>query len=159
MNRAWIPAGALASVSVAGLIALGPLTDSMGTQVAFPASVPVTTGPSKSSVPVNFSRAGASGTTVTAHLVASQGGRKNPLAPTTGSDTGYTAYKREPGTAASAPAPATPKAEAPVKKKVVKRQNSIEAIGESNSDAGLAGGSSGKSDLGEQAATPSSDGG
>ena len=29
MNRAWIPAGALAGVSVAGLIALGPLTDSL----------------------------------------------------------------------------------------------------------------------------------
>ena len=29
MNRAWIPAGALAGVSVAGLLALGPLTDSM----------------------------------------------------------------------------------------------------------------------------------
>ena len=29
MNRAWIPAGALAGVSVAGLLALGPLTDSL----------------------------------------------------------------------------------------------------------------------------------
>ena len=36
MNRAWIPAGALASVSVAGLIALGPLTDSLGTTVSVP---------------------------------------------------------------------------------------------------------------------------
>ena len=43
MNRAWIPAGALASVSVAGLIALGSLTDSLGTPVTFSASVPVTT--------------------------------------------------------------------------------------------------------------------
>ena len=33
MNRAWIPAGALAGVSVAGLIALGQLTDSLGSQV------------------------------------------------------------------------------------------------------------------------------
>ena len=41
MNRAWIPAGALAGVSVAGLLALGPLTDSIGTQVAFPDPVPV----------------------------------------------------------------------------------------------------------------------
>ena len=40
MNRAWIPAGALAGVSVAGLIALGPLTDSMGTPVPFPTTVP-----------------------------------------------------------------------------------------------------------------------
>ena len=39
MNRAWIPAGALASVSVAGLIALGPLTDSLGTTVSFSPTV------------------------------------------------------------------------------------------------------------------------
>ena len=36
MNRAWIPAGALASVSVAGLIALGPLTDSLHTPRVVP---------------------------------------------------------------------------------------------------------------------------
>ena len=36
MNRAWIPAGALASVSVAGLIALGPLTDSLHTAGVVP---------------------------------------------------------------------------------------------------------------------------
>ena len=40
MNRAWIPAGALAGVSVAGLIAMGPLlTDSLGTDLPFPTSV------------------------------------------------------------------------------------------------------------------------
>ena len=36
MNRAWIPAGALAGMSVAGLIALGPLTDPLSTPVPFP---------------------------------------------------------------------------------------------------------------------------
>ena len=35
MNRAWIPAGALAGVSVAGLLALGPVTDSLSTPVEF----------------------------------------------------------------------------------------------------------------------------
>ena len=42
MNRAWIPAGALAGVSVAGLIALGPLTNSLTQQpVSFPSVVTV----------------------------------------------------------------------------------------------------------------------
>ena len=36
MNRAWIPAGALAGVSVAGLIALGPLTNSLTQQPLLP---------------------------------------------------------------------------------------------------------------------------
>ena len=39
MNRAWIPAGALAGVSVAGLIAIGPLlTDSLTTNASFPST-------------------------------------------------------------------------------------------------------------------------
>ena len=41
MNRAWIPAGALAGVSVAGLIALGPLTNSLTQQPSFPSVVTV----------------------------------------------------------------------------------------------------------------------
>ncbi len=41
MNRAWIPAGALAGMSVAGLLALGPVTDSLSTPVEFATSVPV----------------------------------------------------------------------------------------------------------------------
>ena len=55
MNRAWIPAGALASVSVAGLIALGPLTDSLGTTPFIPRSVQVNTSAStvRESVPVS----------------------------------------------------------------------------------------------------------
>ena len=47
MNRAWIPAGALAGVSVAGLIALGQLTDSLDSKVDFPSNVTVDSSAAK----------------------------------------------------------------------------------------------------------------
>ena len=56
MNRAWIPAGALAGVSVAGLIALGPLTDSLGTPVTFRPSVAVTTPTRRAPAPARERR-------------------------------------------------------------------------------------------------------
>ena len=58
MNRAWIPAGALAGVSVAGLIALGPLTDSLSSPVSFPPSVTVKQAASTAStaVPVRLNK-------------------------------------------------------------------------------------------------------
>src|SRR4051812_8929181 len=74
MNRAWIPAGALASVSVAGLIALGPLTDSLHTPVSFPGVVTVSApAPKSSAVAVSFP-AGVVGNTQTAALTRGRGG-------------------------------------------------------------------------------------
>jgi hypothetical protein len=153
MNRAWIPAGALAGVSVAGLIALGPLTDSLGTTVSFPTSVPITQSgkPSKGTVPVNYNVSGAAGKTSTAALT--HGGQAAAVPPTS-SDTGYVGYRRE---VATQEAPA--KVVTPAKpKKTVKRRQSIGTTGETNSSSGLAGGSDGSTSLGEQAATPSSEG-
>jgi hypothetical protein len=153
MNRAWIPAGALAGVSVAGLIALGPLT--MGTTVSFPSSVPMTQAskPSKTAVPVTYSVAGAAGSTATAALQHTRGGKAAASAATS-SDTGYVGYRRA---VTSNQASAPPKVEAPVKpKKIVKRPASIGTTGETNPSSGLAGGSNSSTSHGEQAATPSS---
>lgn len=167
MNRAWIPAGALAGVSVAGLIALGPLTDSLNTQVTFQPSIasapetsPGNAGPS--SVPVSITLKGAVGDTSTAALVTkTKGGR---IAPATSGDAGQVGYRVHStssstptssahvttSTTAATPPPAT-------KKKAVKRQTSIiGTIGEQNGDSGLAGGSKGTTSLGEQSSTPSS---
>ena len=76
MNRAWIPAGALASVSVAGLIALGPLTDSLqhagvvpvrrdgvrsrpGEAASFPSAYPGGRGRQDQRTPLSTRRGGA----------------------------------------------------------------------------------------------------
>jgi hypothetical protein len=164
MNRAWIPAGALAGVSVAGLLALGPLTDSMGTPVSFPTTVatPKSTPADFVPVSVKLSR-GTVGTTTTASF-ASQGGRTAP--PVTNNSTeGTVGYRKT--TVRTAPAVAsvtrtttrTAKPKAVVKKtvKTVKRQSSIGGPGETNSSAGLASGSSsGSRGVGEQQNTPSS---
>ena len=73
MNRAWIPAGALAGVSVAGLIALGQVTDSLNTPVSFQSSVAVTTPkPSASAAPVSFP---ASVVGKTTHAALTRGGQ------------------------------------------------------------------------------------
>lgn len=166
MNRAWIPAGALAGVSVAGLIALGPLTDSLNTQVTFPVSIPAApqTGPSKApaSVPVSYN-AGLVGTTSTA-AVTTRGG-KSAATVSANSDAGFAGYQKFHSTSNStATATATrdttatpPPPAAATKKKSVKRQTSIiGTIGEQNGDSGLAGGSKGTTSLGEQSSTPSS---
>jgi hypothetical protein len=158
MNRAWIPAGALASVSVAGLIALGPLTDSLGTKVTFSPEVPSaqTTTKAPAAVPVSLSVQRAVGDTQTA-AVLERGGEAAAESATNGSD-GYVGYRKAVTTTQT-----TTKSNAPAKpkktKKVVKRQNSIGTAGETNPDNGLAGGENGPTSLGEQAPTPSSDGG
>jgi hypothetical protein len=154
MNRAWIPAGALAGVSVAGLIALGPLT-SLDTAVPFPTSIPISQAgkPSKGAVPVNYSVPGPSGTTATAALRGGRGGQAAASSPTS-SDTGYVGYRREVTTRQT---PAKVVVTTPAKpKKVVKRPTSIGTTGEMNSSSGLAGGSNSSTSHGEQAATPSS---
>ena len=167
MNRAWIPAGALAGVSVAGLIALGPLTDSLNTQVTFPTSIGAaqSTDPGKAapaSVPVSITIKGAAGDTSTAPLVTTttRGGQSAALS--TSSDAGQVAYKKFHSTSNStntttthttsakvATPPATPK------KQTVKRQTTIiGTIGEQNGDSGLAGGSKGSTSLGGSTSTP-----
>jgi hypothetical protein len=165
MNRAWIPAGALAGVSVAGLIALGPLTDSLNTHVTFPRSIDAApaTSPNKAraTVPVSINVKRPVGDTSTAALVKTRGGQSS-VTLSTSSDTGQVAFKKfhstSNGTATashtSSAAIATPPAKP--KKKAVKRQTSIGTIGEQNGDSGLAGGSKGTSSLGEQSGTPSS---
>ena len=170
MNRAWIPAGALAGVSVAGLIALGPLTDSLNTQVTFPTKIDAApqTSPSKAgpvSVPVSIDIKGPVGEintdTSVAAVIKGRGGQSAATAPTAG-DAGLVAYQKfhstsnstATATASSHTAAATPPAA--TKKKAVKRQASIGQIGEPNGDSGLAGGSKGTSSLGEQSSTPSS---
>jgi hypothetical protein len=168
MNRAWIPAGALAGVSVAGLIALGPLTDSLNTQVTFPTSIAAapSTSPAKarSTVPVSITLKRPVGDTSTetasADLTTPRGGRSSATL-STGSDTGEVSFQKfhstSNGTATASHTASTTIATPPAKpkKKAVKREASIGTIGEQNGDSGLAGGSKGTSSLGEQSGTPS----
>ena len=158
MNRAWIPAGALASVSVAGLIALGPLTDSLHTPVSFPSVVTVSAPPPKSSVPWRSASPAAVVGNARPHaaLTRSGGAPKRQ----TNSDTGHVAAKiSQNPPAAHAPA-STPRRRArrptPVKKKTNKRPTSIGGSTGSNGDEGLASGGSGSGTGGggEQSATP-----
>jgi hypothetical protein len=156
MNRAWIPAGALASVSVAGLIALGPLTDSLGTSVSFPISVPVATDadkPGNASVPVSVTLSEAVGSTETAAL--RRGGPAQNVkaaAPTT--TEGQVGYRKRVTPAPSVTVTVKPKAPVvkPAKKKP-KRQNSIGTTGETNGDNGLAGSGQGSQGQGETSST------
>ena len=139
MNRAWIPAGALAGVSVAGLLALGPLTDSLNTQVTFqtciasaPLISPGNAGPS--SVPVSITLKGAVGDTSTAALVTkTKGGRTAPATSGDAGQVGYRVHSTSSSTPTTSPhattqtTAATPPAAA--KKKSVKRQTIIGTIG------------------------------
>jgi hypothetical protein len=159
MNRAWIPAGALAGVSVAGLLALGPLTDSLGTPVKFETSVPVMTSPGKlgtgtGSVPVSVN-VKVVGKTHTAAAV-SRGGKSTASASNT--DSGFVSVKQRTVTARPATSSTPVVADAPAKppattKKPAKRPVSIGNTGETNSDSGFAGGD-GSSSTGEQSVTP-----
>jgi hypothetical protein len=168
MNRAWIPAGALAGVSVAGLLAMGPLTDSMNTPVSFPPPVKVVglfnAAKQSSSKPVSLvlNVKQAVGNTETAALKTTRGGQASAL--TTSSSEGQVALKlhsqvsthtatavTHSTTTHAATPPATPK-------KVVKRLQSIGTVGETNSDSGFASGSGGKTSTGESSPTPSSSG-
>jgi hypothetical protein len=158
MNRAWIPAGALAGVSVVGLIALGHITDSLGTPVTFSPSVAVTTpNASRGSVlPVSVDY-GQRGSTRTAAL--QRGGRA--AVTSTNSDAGLVGFKRAPATQPNSLAPTTPTATPPPAKpkKTVKRQTLITgATSGPNDDQGLAGShSGGTAGLGEQSSKPASE--
>jgi hypothetical protein len=163
MNRAWIPAGALASVSVAGLIALGPLTDSLGTQVSFHPTLAVTTPAAGQTrvLPVSVDR-GVSGTTATsvsaALKVVRRGGEATVAATTPSGDVGQVGYKRN--SPSSQTRAGTTTVKPTVKpKKTVKRASSIGANSGPNGDNGLAGGGSGSSStsVGAQSGTPGSE--
>ena len=150
MNRAWIPAGALASVSVAGLIALGPLTDSLGTTAPFRPSIPVNTGPTKvtSAVPVSVSLRGV-GTIKTTPAVVRGGPAKSTSVT---SDSGQVGYKRHVSVAPRVSTTPTPPAVKPAKK-TPKRQETLGATGETNGDNGLAGSGQGPQTDGETSST------
>jgi hypothetical protein len=149
MNRAWIPAGALAGVSVAGLIALGPLTDSLGTQVSFHPTLAVTTPTAGQTrvLPVSVDL-GASGKTATdsvsaALKVVRRGGEATVAAATPSGDVGQVGFHH---TSSSSQTRAATTVEPTVKpKKTVKRAASIGGNSGPNGDNGLAGGSSGSS--------------
>ena len=157
MNRAWIPAGALASVSVAGLIALGPLTDSLGTTVPIPDSFPVHTSPAtagSASVPVSVTLTEAVGSTKTAALVRGGLAQNVKAAAPTASDAGQVGYRKRVTSAPNVTVTVKPKpAVKPEKKKAPKRQQSIGTTGETNGDNGLAGSGQGSQGQGETSST------
>ena len=128
MNRAWIPAGALAGVSVAGLIALGPLTSSLGTQVSFHPTLAVTTPTAGHTRVVQVSvDLGASGKTATGSVSAAlrRGGEATVAAATPSGDVGQVGYKRNsPSSQTRAATTTTVKAKP---KKTVQRAASIGA--------------------------------
>ena len=160
MNRAWIPAGALAGVSVAGLIALGPLTDSLSSPVSFHPTLTVAapTLPSKGAVRVSVDVGIVGSAETSAPASLSQGGRQAPAAPTSG-EAGQVGFKRTPSAPTTAPVPPsvtqTPSV-TPTPKPKPKRPASIGAASGPNGDNGLAGGGSGNStNTGAQSGTPS----
>jgi hypothetical protein len=165
MNRAWIPAGALAGVSVAGLIALGPLTDSLGNQVSFPTEVKTAgaanpaSKPARSEVPVSIILSNPVGKVETAALT--RGGKAT--ASRANATEGLVGFKVRAGSSVTSQSATTThssttthKAATPTvkpKKAPVKRRTSLGGISESNSDQGLAGQSQGTSQ-GEQSVSP-----
>jgi hypothetical protein len=162
MNRAWIPAGALAGVSVAGLIALGQLTDSLGTPVTFNPELAVTTPTAGHTrvLPVSLDL-GPTGTTATdtASAALRRGGEATIAAATPSADVGQVGFHRPSSSNQTSGATATVKSPTTAKPKTVKRQNSIGADSGPNGDNGLAGGSSGSSSttVGAQSGTPGSE--
>jgi hypothetical protein len=159
MNRAWIPAGALASLSVAGLLALGPLTDSMGTSVAFPESVdapsPAAQNTTARPVSLDIQIAGVTDTAA----FRSRGDEATRIK-TTNDDTGFVGARsstKKSSVRTTTKSTTKAPAKSTTKKTVTKRQLSIEAIGETNSTSGLTGVSGTGTDVGEQAPTPASD--
>jgi hypothetical protein len=151
MNRAWIPAGALAGVSVAGLLALGPLTDSMGTPVAFPEPVTIAKPTANDFRPVSVTVDG--GTVGSLQQTASlRGGRATSTAPPN-SDVGYVSYSKTAAVVKAAKNSSNAKTTVKSKKKKpVNRNVPIGGAAEMNSSAGLASGQpSGQRADGEQA--------
>jgi len=145
---------------VAGLIALGPLTDSLQKPVSFSSVVTVpATAQAKRFVPVSVSP-GVVGKTTHASLDVNRGGRASVQAPTSG-DIGPVAVKISHNPPASQ-APAThssPTTSAtPAKKKTNKRPSSIGGSTAPNGDVGLASGNKGgSSSVGEQSSQLGSD--
>jgi hypothetical protein len=145
MNRAWIPAGALAGVSVAGLIALGQLTSSLDSKVDFQPTLTVAASSSahKGGVVQVSLDLGAQGNTNTdttgAEYKVGRGGEATSSV--TSGDAGEVGYKRTPSTSATTSTTATPQKAKP--KKTAPRKTSIGADSGPNGDNGLAGGSSG----------------
>jgi hypothetical protein len=168
VNRAWIPAGALAGVSVAGLMAHGPLTDSLTAPVSFEPRIAVPTGiPSgQAEKPVSLKiDQGTTGSLEHAALPKGRGGRAN-AAPTTAGvngDQGAVGFRiTHPTPHATSTVPTTPStnttATKPPTAAVKPRQNSIGGSSGPNGDNGLAGGSSGSTSVGAQSGTPGNDG-
>ena len=158
MNRAWIPAGALAGVSVAGLIAVGQLTSSLGTEeVSFPSSVAVTSAaPSPHAVPVSYPAAVVGKIT---HAALTRGGQAATQTPTSG-EAGQVSVPIQKSAPATQPTAPTPTTSATVPKKKPKRRDSIGGVtsGSTNGDAGLtAGGTHSKSANGVLMSTPNAD--
>jgi hypothetical protein len=164
MNRAWIPAGALAGVSVAGLIALGPLTH-FDTPVSFPGSLTIdSSSPTKASsksVAVHINEGTVGGTrSIQVKPAVSRGGpAADATAPVSG-ESGAVGY-RIPHASHSSTNSTTTSSTAPKAKpkKTTKRANSpIGASSGPNGDNGLAGVGSGSStNVGAQSGTPGSD--
>ena len=165
MNRAWIPAGALAGVSVAGLIALGPLTKSMGTSVSYPP--PITS--QQSGKPGGSHELRAVSLSINDRVVGStttsgsRGGTSTPVTSGPNPDEGLVGFRKTTGSSTGAATSRTgstaAKPKKPVKKPVKKvTRKSISTSGETNGNSGLAGNNNGSVGPGEQSQTPSSDG-
>jgi hypothetical protein len=159
MNRAWIPAGALAGVSVAGLIALGPLTH-FDTPVSFPGSLTIdSSAPTKaSSKPVALKiNEGTVGVNIKPAVSVSQRGGQAAAA-TTNPDVGEVGFHKTPSSTHTVTAVVPKSTPKPKPKKATKRATSIGADSGPNGDNGLAGVGSGSStSVGAQSGTPGSD--
>jgi hypothetical protein len=168
VNRAWIPAGALAGVSVAGLMALGPLTDSLTAPVSFEPSIAVTTGYplGQTEKPVSLKiDQGPTGSVQTAALSSARGGQANAAATkaAVNGDQGAVGYHiTSPAPPVTSTVTSTRSSNStptkPPKAAVKPRQNSIGGSSGPNGDNGLAGGSSGSTSVGGQSGTPGNDG-
>jgi hypothetical protein len=165
MNRAWIPAGALAGVSVAGLMALGPLTDSLTSPVTFAPQVAVTsTVPAKAEQVSLSIDQGTAGSVQTAAL--QRGGQASTTRPPVSGESGSVGFRipaPAPHVAATVtPTPSSnstastppPKATA---KPTTKRPASIGGSSGPNGDTGLASGGNGSTSVGAQSGTPGND--
>jgi hypothetical protein len=160
MNRAWIPAGALAGVSVAGLIALGHLTDSLDTPVSFPqALVAPKVDNTRPPRPVEVSLdLGKTGSTMTAALKIERGGQAAATPSPVSGEAGQAGYRIPSTSTNTAPSTSTAPSTTPSSpdqsakpKKTQQRRNSIGAISGPNADQGLAtGASNGQTGRGEQ---------
>ena len=120
MNRAWIPAGALAGVSVAGLLALGPVTDSLSTPVEFASICSRCAAGNEKPKVVRAGERQCEGRRTAPRPRPSKPRGGQAAASTTNTDTGFVANRRssqQPSTQASS-SPPPPPAAPPAKKAV-----------------------------------------